>query len=319
MALLSHKNKYYFYIFFVAISILTVTGCIEIEPAHEDEFAQLSQNEKDYIERFNVIVKNIRDFHPIKNGVLENYFYIYKNVPDIRDAKYLLFGEWHTNSANQLWTAGVVNELITDGDMVLFEGNQGGAPVLEIDDYMLRHVFAAREYELRMLEANYQAKSLSKITKLFSSLHQKTKKFLAHNLLKLRRGKGAYWDLLEKGKLNKDDSLRNEMMVETMKYTGSFKRTIVIAGAMHIPHFEFAMAINYINQYPMLKAAYLNYGASLIDINKAHYEYFGKVISEYGKTKSIFEFLQSVEFAVLIPKNLNYLDRIRDHLPTNNY
>lgn len=124
-------------------------------PQGRDKYEQLSQEEKDYVERFNVTAKDIRDFPP-KGKDIESYFYVFKSVAKLEDAKIFLFGETHTHALNQLWSAGVINRLIKARDVVLFEGAQAGTKVDNVAEHLATGIFAAREYEKLKAHKTYK-------------------------------------------------------------------------------------------------------------------------------------------------------------------
>lgn len=315
-------NRVYCYaVLYVLLSMLS--ACIDeggteerlLSPIYRQELAKLSEDEIDFIENFNVIAKSVRDFPPEGKNI-EKYFYIFKSVADIRTAKYLLFGEQHTNSAGQLWTAGTINELIERDDALLFEGNDAGIAVLELEEYILKNILAARLYELKKLPKKHKPDSILAIKNAFSTPFAKTKKFLALNMLRFSEVNAFFWDLRQGKKLHPDSAKRNETMVQCMKDFSSKGKIIVIAGALHIPHYEFAAAIKSITGTSLM-ADYLHSGAKTDILDDAHYRYFTRINSEYGKTKSIFQFLKGKDFAIFIPKNLPRAEFLEAYFPSN--
>lgn len=264
------------------------------------EYSELSEEEIDYIERFNVISKNIRDF-PRQRKNLEKYFHIFKNVADIKDARFILFGEQHTHSASQLWTAGTINMMIEEGDTILFEGAQANTAVPHIREYITTNIFAAREYELRKTNKEYKAISIAKMISKFDDLFRRTMNFLTLNILHLDKGRGKFWDLRRGNKLHPDDAMRNAQMVLTMKACDPNYKVFVIAGARHMPHYEFAAALNGMGKDRA--KAYFSAPDGGLRLSNNFYQYFAHD-REYGKTMRIYNFLKNQDYAVLIPKNL---------------
>jgi hypothetical protein len=289
------------------VILLSIIGCgLEREgyPDQEQGYQNISQVQKDYIERFNVIAKDIRDF-PKPGKDLEKYFYIWKSVANLDDATILIFGEHHAHSANRLWSAGVINQMVAPNDVILFEGAKGGLPVDNISEYLVTNIFAAREFEKFRLDKltkkgkgkEYGPDSLSKILNKFWALFHKTKRYLALNIFKFNQGRGYFWDLIEGNKLHPDPIKRNEAMVNTIKDKLAIgARVFVIAGASHTPLYEFASAL----EDPLIEQAFLRIpGAKADEINDTFYNCFPD-----AKTKVIFDFLKGRDFAVLIPRNL---------------
>jgi hypothetical protein len=309
------------YLFLITIFI---AGCgSHVEPEN-DAYKKLTQEEKDYIERFNVVAKDIRDFPP-KGKNIEKYFHIFKNVSKLEDAKIIFFGEDHTNASNQLWSAGAINKLIKSGDVVLFEGAQAGTQ-RDIPEEITTGIFAAREYEKLKSHKTYKPTANSKIQIKYLSLFYKTRSFLAINELNLEKGKGFYWDLIEGDDLHPDSAKRNEEMVQTIKNNliGD-GRVFVIAGARHLPHYEFASTMKFEEELdakfplsPSMPAFLASPGAKRDEINLAYYNYWGTLPNtRYGKTRVIFEFLKDKDFVVLIPKNLPNFKSLESFFPKN--
>lgn len=289
-------------------------GC---DLSKEDRYKLLSQQEKDYIERFNITVKDIRDFPPEGKNI-EKYFYVFKSVANIEDAKIILFGEEHTNANNKLWTAGLINKLMTANDVALFEGDQAGTRVFHLSEHFTTKIFATREYEKVKAHKQYVPLAISKMKNKFFELFFKTKDFLVLDILNLGQGKGFYWDLVDGEELHSDCAKRNETMVQTIKDNlKGDARVFVIAGALHMPHYEFAQLIHDEKEISFGFDMFKNYpGTKEDEINDAFYNYF-LTNRTSAKTRSIFEFLKDKDFAVLIPKNLPGVRMVSFHFPKN--
>lgn len=286
-------------------------GCgevVQVPVPRNVSYANLTDEQIDYIERFNVTARSIEKYPPHK-AQIEKDFYIFSNVTNIKDAKYLIFAERHNNSAGQTWTAGIINELISKGDIILFEGNQAGLQVRNLTEHMITDIFAAREFELR--KTKYKPTSLSKLKDKFDKLFRETKDFLMINILNFYKAKGFFWDLRQGSKLHENLTKRNEKMVETMTYAGQgANKVFVIAGALHTPHYEFA---HHQRERSFKKGSWSPY---------LNMDYYRSIANEEGKgsTKVIFEFLMSVEsYAVLIPKNYPGISKYEPFFPRNDY
>lgn len=298
--------------------ILLVSACGPHEGSSSRPSRQLSEQEKDYIERFNVTAKDIRDFPPQGKNI-ENYFYIFKSVDKLEDAKILLFGETHTHAFNQVWSAGVINRLIKNGDVVLFEGDQAGTKVDNVTEHLTTGIFAAREYEKLKAHKTYKPTAISKIQNKYWNLFFSTKDFLVMNILNFNKGQGFFWDLKQGTSLHPDAKKRNETMVQTIKdnLKGS-NRVFVIAGALHLPHHEFAHVIDYTNRFGGLVTFLAYPGAKVNELNDAFYSYFdGSAGKSNSDTKSVFDYLKGQDFAVLIPKNLPKAQALEIFYPKN--
>lgn len=320
----------YIFLSFVFGPVLFLCGCGPSGEADltntntNDQIKNLTQEEKDYVERFNVVAKDIRDFPP-KGKDIEQYFYVFKSVAKLEDAKIIFFGEIHTNAANRLWTAGTLNSLIKSGDAVLFEGYQAGSPT-DIPEQITTSIFAAREYEKLKAHKIYKPTAISKIQNKYFSLFQKTKPFLALDQLNLEKGRGFFWDLFQGDNLHPNSARRNEEMVQTIrnKQTGT-NRVFVIAGALHLPHYEFAYAIKSEEEldlkFPLvagMPAFLAKPGAKKDQINLAFFDHWGSLPkARWGTTRSIFEFLKDKDFAILIPKNLPEVKSLEPYFPKN--
>lgn len=309
---------------FLLLGLFVLAGCgddpgvgervVQVPVPKPVDYSKLSDAEIDFVERFNVTAKSIRDFPP-KKDKLEKYFYIFKSVSDVKNAKYLLFGEQHNNSASQLWTAGVINELIDTGDVVLFEGSQSRNERSNITENIINDIFAAREFELRKVK--YTPTSILKITKNFQSLFDATKEYLTINILNFYKGKGYFWDLQQGSKLHPDLRRRNEELAKTLKW--SRKKTpgkvFLIAGARHLPQYEFADYI-FRHQHKSEFRRFLASGGSADTLDDAFFNFL-RGNAEYGTTVKIFDFLKGKDYAILIPKNMPSAQNIQSYFPTS--
>lgn len=280
------------------------------EPRKVD-YSHLSEAEISYIERFNVTAKSIRDFPPNKEK-LAKYFHIFKNVADLKDAQFLLFGEQHNNSASQLWTAGAMNELVETGSIMLFEGNQSRLPIPDIEEHVVHDIFAAREFELRKIE--YTPTSIMKLRKKFQTLFNMTQEFLSLNILNFYKAKAYFWDLRDNKKLRP----RNEEMVQTMQLAQSGRsqsKIFVIAGARHLPQYEFA---TFLFEYKGTKEyrQFIAAGGREHQLDDVFFNTF-RNSPKIATTKSIYDFLKYQRYAILIPKNMPNTDYIKPYFPTS--
>lgn len=319
--------KIFYLMIVMTVFALSSCGPVEVEngpraqpvPDKLKRFDALTQVEKDYVERFNVTTKDIRDFPP-KGKDIEKYFHVFKSVDKLEDAKIFFFGEEHTHALNRIWSAGVINRLIRSGDVVLFEGGKARTKVDSVAELLTTQIFAAREYEKLKSHKTYKPTAISKIRLKYLNLFYATKEFLALDQLNLDRSKGYFWDLIQGDDLHPDDSKRNESMVQTADsdLVDENARAFIIAGALHIPHYEFARII----YYEILSGRIANFtaapGANLKQINDAFYNYFdGRPNRSKADTKSIFEFIKDKDFAILIPKNLTSAQDRSAYLPMN--
>lgn len=315
------------YLAFTLLIVLQIASCgTETQETIEkpNPFDQLSEEEKDYVERFNVIAKDIRDYPP-RDKNIEEYFHIFKSVSALEDAKIFFLGERHTHTGNRLWSAAFINRMIKKGDVVLFEGWKAGTPVDSVVINLTTHIFAAREYEKLQSHRVYRPGVISKIERQYSALFFKTKPFLALDVLNLQKGKGFYWDLMQNKKCHPDGAQRNAEMVQTIKNNLSGKgRIFVIAGALHLPHYEFAYSIKREEALdvefparPRMPPFLATPGAKKDEINMVYYDYWSKMPNPWGDTKVIFEFLKDQDFAVLIPKNIPEVDSLVRFFPKN--
>lgn len=313
--------KYFSFSFLLAF-ILCFLGCAD----DSIDNLNLSPEEKDYVERFNTVAKDIRDFPPREKNI-EKYFYAFKSVTNLEDAKIIFLGETHTHAANQLWSAALINRMIRQGDVVLLEGAQRGTPAGSLTEYFTTGIFAAREYEKSKSHKAYKATAIDKIRRKFLHLFFKTKAALALNLLNFEKGKGYFWDLTENYQLHPDIAKRNEEMVKAIdENLGRSGRIFVIAGALHLPHYEFASTIKNEEEfellYPLLPHNFTTFlaqpGARRNEINDAYYRYWkGLAAPKWAKTESIFQFIKGKDFAVLIPKNLPRAQELETFFPIN--
>jgi hypothetical protein len=285
------------------------------------QYSRLSQKEKDNIERFNVIANDIRDYPPLDKNI-EDYFKIIKSVPNLEDAKIIFIGETHNDSASQIWSASLINRMIRKGDVVLFEGLKSGTPVADVALSLISDIVGAREYEKRKSHKTYKSTSLGGGRVKCFSYAEKIKAFLVHNKLTLKQGKGFYWDL----ELDDNISRRNEEMVKTIKrYLFNDGRIFVIAGASHLPHYEFAEKMKFEEKWhgrmrsPTSLDKFLSSpGAKRDEINMTYYDFWASEPNDIGtRTRTIFEFLKDQDFAVVLPKNLPGLKKVENFLPKN--
>lgn len=292
----------------ILYAILWISSCGESE----------NVSQQDYIERFNATVKEIRDFPP-KGKDLEKYFYIIKNVPKLEDAEIFFFPETHNHALNQLWSAGALNRLVRSGDVVLFEGGHAGTPV-DVEEQISTGIFAAREYEKLKSHKPYKPIGISKISNKYYNLFNSTRNDLALDELNLKGVRGYFWDLFKGKNLDPDLSKRNESMVATIdkKLTGD-ARVFIIAGALHVPHYEFAHIMNFNKKYPISLARFTSTpGANVDKINDVFYEFFNGINDTLKTdTKSIFNYLKNKKFAILIPRNLPGFKELEAHFPKN--
>jgi len=282
----------------------------------EKEFKHLSKEEKDYIERFNAKVKEIRDFPPkIKN--LQKYFHIIKSVSNLEDARVIFFPERHTHELNQLWSAGALDKLVKPGDAVLFEGASVNRK-FDVEEQISTGIFAVREYEKLKSQKQYNPQAISKIQNKYANLFFKTINFLALNELNLKAIPGFGWD----SAASKDLSIRNQAMVFSItQKLKEYKRVFVFAGSLHIPHYEFADRIELAETLyaTQLTAFTTTPGANRNEINDVFYNFFEASPNVLTKpsTKSIFDFMKTNDFAILIPKNLPRFKELESYLPQN--
>jgi hypothetical protein len=288
------------------------------------QYSRLSQKERDNIERFNVIANDIRDYPPLGKNI-EDYFKIIKSVPNLEDAKIIFVGEVHTDSPSQIWSASLINRMIRKGDVVLFEGLQSGTPVDDVALLLISDIVGTREYEKRKSHRIYKSTSLGGLRYKCLSYADKIKAFLVHNKLNLAQGEGYFWDLGYDG-LDDFESRRNEEMVKTIKrYTTSNGRVFVIAGALHIPHYEFAEKMKIEEErhrrtpsLTSLDRFLSSFGSKRDEINMAYYDYWGNKPNSVGTlTRGIFQFLKDQDFAVIFPKNLPGLKEVEKFFPKN--
>lgn len=253
--------------------------------------------DKDFVDRFNVVARDIRDFPKSKKSV-EQYFNIWTTASTWKDAKVIMFGEKHNKAANQIWSAGALNKVIKEGDVVLFEGCQSGTAIGDITSAIVRRIFVAREFE--NIKLNYKPDSGIKIwQKHYEKNYVKMRQYLETSQLNFQKAKGYCWDT------EGDYGQRNTVMVSTIKkfLTGQ-NRVFVIAGAFHIPHYAFARAIS----TEKLRVAFAAYpGALLHELNDAFFDYFQSLSGdekELASTRVIFDYVKTQDFAVMIPKNI---------------
>lgn len=252
--------------------------------------------DKDFVDRFNVVAKDIRDF-PKSKKTVEQYFNIWTTVSTWKDAKVIMFGEIHDTAANQIWSAGALNKIIREGDVILFEGGESGTPVKDVNFMIVVSIFLAREYENTKI--HYKPESLAKIWKKYQNLYERNHQSLQPHILNLNKAKGYFWDT--KGDL----VARNTALVNTVKkFQTDQNRVFVIAGALHTPHYAFAHALH----SEKIRAAFSAYPGALIhEINDAFFDYFQALSGdekEYASTRVIFDYLNTQDFAVMIPKNI---------------
>jgi hypothetical protein len=288
------------------------------------QYSRLSQKEKDNIERFNVIANDIRDYPPLGKNI-EDYFKIIKNVQNLEDAKIIFIGEDHTDSPSQIWSASLINRMIRKGDIVLFEGLQSGTPVDDVALQIISDIVGTREYEKRKSHRIYKPTSSGGMRLKCLLYADKIKEFLVHNKLNLKQGKGFFWDL-ERDELAHNEIERNEEMVKTIRrYISSNGRVFVIAGALHLPHYEFAKNMKFEDEWhartrsPTSLDRFLSSpGAKRDEINMAYYDFWASEPNNIGtRTRVIFEFLKDQDFAVVLPKNLPGLRAVEKFLPKN--
>lgn len=305
-------------IILLALLVFGLTGCGDgtdtALPSDRQEFEKLSHAEKDYVERFNVAAKDIRDFPP-KGKDIEKYFHIIKSVTNIDDAKILLFAETHDHAGNQLWSAGVINRMVKPKDVVLFEGAPAGTPVGDVSERISTRVFVAREYEKLKVHKTYKATAHSKIESAYLSLFLKTKKFLALNLLNFSQVKGYFWDLLDGTALHSDSAKRNAAMVDTIKNNlQTDNKVVVIAGALHFPHFQFAWALAEEHKADPGLIAYQLSGAKIDELNEDFYDYFAGSPNDVT-TRVVYDYLKDKDYAIFIPKNSPRFETLKPYFP----
>jgi hypothetical protein len=95
----------------------------------------------------------------------------------------------------------------------------------------------------------------------------------------------------------------------------SRQHVIVVAGAMHTPHYQFAVVMS----KPKYSVGYLaTPGADAKKISDHFYNHFlGVDPNDTASTKVIFDFLKTQNFAVLIPKNLLTDSFCKSYCPDN--
>lgn len=292
------------------VIILLFSGCgpkdtMSDEQRRWAEFNKLSQEEKDYIERFNILIKDIQEFPPPGKD-LEKYFHVFKSVTNLQDAEIFLFTETHTQPASQIWTAGAINKLIKPNDAVLFEGALANTPAGNVAELITTDIFAVREYEKYKSHKKYKATSRSKIRKKYQDLFIKTKTYLALDTLRLNQAQGFFWDLPRQS-----TEKRNAAMVITIKDQLKGNRVFVIAGALHIPHYEYAYKMYEMKDDKDLLNKLVKYQAKIKEINQGFYD------MTKGSTEIIFKYLKNQKFAVLIPRNLPQARDIAPFFPTS--
>lgn len=291
-------------------------------PAHNQGDQQrdhLPQEDREFIERFNTIARDIRDLSkPYKDldKLLAKHFYIWKNVSRVEDAQVIFFGETHTHSASQMVTAGAINRLIKPSDIVLLEGYQAKTEVKDLSLYLTANIFTAREFEKYKDTAGIEYKATSRDAILQKHL-QKIKNnlpYLSLNIFNFTKAKAYFWDLLNGGSDYDSMNKRNQSMVDTIKdMKDNNKHVMVIAGALHLPHYEYTKALYY-NSY---RSSYLASGGKLKELNDDFYRYFLSIDKDFTTTKVIYDYLKTVNFAVLIPKSLINKTHCDQYCPDN--
>ena len=286
-------------------------GTSGITEDYLDRLRRYSQKQRDYIERFNAVAKEIRDFPPAGKDI-EKYFHVFKNVAKLEDAQLFFFGEIHDHAFNQLWSAGAMNRLVTKKSVALFEGAQSGTKVVNIEEHISTGIFAAREYENLKAHKTYGARSISKMEAKYADLFYATKPMLALNILNLNQATGIFWDLMQGKDLHPSYAKRNETMVATIKDNLDAERILSLLVRPIFLTMSLPKVIYKAKQMGMLPA-FLASSTSANDriINDAFFNYFPT------STKSIFDFIKGQKFAVLIPKNLPTYESYKNFFPTN--
>lgn len=290
-------------------------------PAHNQGGQQRDrpQEDREFIERFNTIARDIRDLSkPYKDldAFLAKHFYIWKNVSRVEDAQVILFGETHTDSASQMVTAGAINRLIKPSDVVLLEGNQAKTEVKDLSLYLTANIFTAREFEKYKNTAGieYKPTSLNAILEKHLDKIKNNLNHLSLNIFNFNKAKAYYWDLLNGGSDYNSMNKRNQSMVDTIKdMKDHTKHVMVIAGALHLPHYEYSKALYY-NSY---RSAYLAMGGKLKELNDDFYKHFLSIDKNFTTTKVIYDYLKTIHFAVLIPKSLINKKHCEQYCPDN--
>lgn len=278
----------------------------------------LNQDDLWFIKQFNACAADIKNFKFNEENI-GDYFYVFKNVNHITDAKFILVGESHTDAKSQLWNARLINSLISKRDIVLFEGDQVGTKIKNLGQYIIIDLLATRIFEVSTdRNRAYDSTIFDTIKRLIKPLFIKTKNHLNIKILTIDNAWGSYWDLLAGSFVHSDDQKRNDTMVLAMSHYESFDHVFVLAGALHLPHYSFANTMKDLKNSPMAIRHFLaSYeGADINVLNDAFYHSL-MTMPEFKayKTKSIFNFLKDRKFAVLIPKNLPGIQELRPYFP----
>lgn len=320
-----------FRVFFVALFIASFCGAMDNNYLNSEEIAKLAAvekakefealtaEEKDFVARMNNNIKNIRDFLP-EGEEIEKYFYVFKSVTNIEDARIIMIGDYHSHAGTRLWRAGLINKLMKRGDVVLFEGFELGDYIPEFSLQMLSEICASQEYERRgYKDEEYTSLLFRECVRSVNDKICSLRKFFDENILNLHNWPGPTtccgWDKLGTGGIDYADLIeRNTSLVHAMKrFMGHYEpadesiapthKVFVDLGNFHLPHYEFAydMFCELAFNTKFLEEFLKKPDATTEEINNAYYDYFSK--KERGSTRIIFEFLKDKNFAVLIPKN----------------
>lgn len=294
-------------------------SCQETAVKNQNSTSQMSPSEpKSLVENCNDIIKKISNFNSLSSE-LDKYFYVYKNVANIDDAEYIVFGEFHDDSEGLLKIFTLMNQIIEEGDAILVEksstikiesNRQNLEYVLKIFDALklksLTEAMAMKDQE-KMKAAAVMTDSDS-FNIFWKTLDQKVKD--KYNFDKLNFSKASFfgWDL-DQGQGGGLDvaafKQRNASFCrEAQKARSQFKRVLINAGTLHVPHFDFAYALSLLeisspyfglpNAYKIGESFYKDIARYLPKDNKAAFA---------GLSEDIFKFLKENKSAVLIPKN----------------
>lgn len=273
--------------------------------AQQSAQQKLTKKQKDFIERFNAVAKDIRDGKANFSNV-DKYFYVFKSVTNIEDADYIFIGENHTHPASQVWSASFANATLTSKDIMFFEGATAGVQINDVTRFILMDIFATREYEKYKSIKDYKSDAIFRIKQKNTILFKQTKPFLALNAVRFNIATGYFWDI--KGGGSSFDRLvaRNKTMVLTIDKINPPHggKSVIYTGAAHLPFYEFAFCIAKLKANPTSRNAFLaTPGANLTTINDVFYDYFyPRKIS--GSSRPIWEFIKSKRYAMLFPKNM---------------
>jgi len=231
-------------------------------------------------------------------------------------AKYIMFGEKHTDVPTLIDQARAIEALISPNDIILFESAPAGQD--RDCDLNILDIFVMQKWNAT--GKAYNPAEVSEFSVPYTHMFSKTKKELHLANLKVHSAKCQYWDNPDANKLSPDLkalSVRNATMIGFAAKVGvQYNHVFILAGILHLPSGDLDLFKSDYGSSPALTERYFKLNTeqvnalNLVDyyqvVQAATDSFFLNLASirGHGSTQEIHDFLRNQDYIELIPVSL---------------